>query len=92
MLLKQLNSGSSGQVVQHVDVPRNICEILEGKYKGKRLLGDFGVDWIITQRVVEFVLVLSCGPQGELTFQWKCTGKCFTERHGQHYLCCSRSN
>ena len=78
--------------MQHVEGTRNLCEILEGKYKGKRLIGEFGVDWIITQWVVQFVLVLSRGPRGELTYKWKCTGKCFTERHDLHYLRCRRSN
>jgi len=92
MLLEQLNIGSSGQVMQHVEGTRNLYEILEGKYEGKRLPGDFGVDCIITQWVVQFVLVLSCGPRGELTLDFKYKGKNVTERQGLHYLHCSRSN
>jgi hypothetical protein len=78
--------------MQHVQGTRNLCKILEGKYKGKILFGEFGVEWIITQWVVQFVLVLSCGLQSELTYKWKCTVKCFTECHDLHYLRCSRSN
>jgi hypothetical protein len=44
MLLEQLNSGSSGQVMQHVEGTRNLYENLEGKYEGKRLPGEFGVE------------------------------------------------
>jgi len=40
--------------MQHVEGTRNLCEILEGKCKEKRLLGEFGVDWIIAQWVVHF--------------------------------------
>jgi len=35
--------------MQHVEGTRSLYEILEGKYEGKRLPGEFDVDWIITQ-------------------------------------------
>jgi len=47
--ITELNNGSSGQVMQHVEGTRSLYEILEGKYEGKRLPGEFDVDWIITQ-------------------------------------------
>jgi hypothetical protein len=53
--------------MQHVEGTRNIYEILEGKHEGEILFVKFGVDWIITQWVLQkqFVLVLSCGPRRE---------------------------
>jgi hypothetical protein len=50
--------------MQHVEGTRNLYENLEGKEERKRLSGEFGVEWIITHWVVQFVLVLSNGPQG----------------------------
>jgi len=65
--------------MQHLEGTRNLYEILERKYEGKILPGEFGVEWIITQWVAQFVVVLSYGPLGELTSNSKFTGKNVTE-------------